>query len=1134
MKFSPGSVSLLVCGAIAVLAAVAFLAIPKAEHKPTLVVEAFISEGKSLKASYNERWTQQYVDAVRPNEWFSYRFPAPPKITSLRLDPSDSAGAHIEIIGINFIDSHGTEHKLATEKMTGWLKSGLNVQFNAPEQILEISATDKSPYMFSTVNPADLTAIESQLVKERMDWRTLLSGVFWGSLLCMLLQIPAAGERLKWRLGRLQLPVFQQTSELRTGAVIVALALGAVCGWRLHRSLERQDTTLLVDANISKGSVFRAYYNNQWSEPEVMAVVPNQWHVYAFHVPHEISSLRFDPSEQSGTHVVFRSVVLKSGGQTIPIKLSDLSKWIGDGLNASYDAASDTEQIEIVKTAAYMMSTVQVTWTESGFGLGSLRLNETTLLVCCFAGVLIFCLCWLSPGNWRIGAASAISLLLGIVLARAAALFVLAQHGSPTPAIHSVGIATYTDFSKSLELWAMAVADITGAVLGAAAGMILGKHMSSGEHSNDQSKNAWNWTLVACCLGVFCLVSFPDLSAICKSIGTVLHSSDFDTQNVVSWQYFAWKGLVPMRDYWFPYSGLYNKMAPVRMDLLRDYLHTSLIFTVLFTCLYTVFEYRWRWLTLCMVLYITFEHDGVLWPTASWRYLLSLSVVLLWAVALRNKKHWLFVLSGLWACYAVAQEISQAVYAVVPVLVLACYAVVVERAYAAWVRRFILAGGAFAASMAVYLVLLYKDSQISEWWTFVTTISQVTQFAALPRNLAAWFSPPVNTDTILILANLVLLGGGSFLAFGRQTRRSVVTCLPLAVGVLSAFITQKEVLRQGITRQFLAIPLLGVVLLVFEGRPARMPLRASVWAALAAGFLVTAFSIASGTWANFIHSSEQKLAHETTNISYAVGHQQEWNQAEARYFAPASFDLQGVPGDKLRDELNNAVKWQPNDKVFVLGDEPFLYIVLNRKAPFYIDFYDESILGRQENTTEWLKRNDPQYVLWDPGFNLFDSVPNLIRVPLLYSYVARNYVPLTTVRGLAVLRRLHSGELPDVDFWRQQLGTVLDMAYVPSLSEFVFASPIATGEASSPLTAIIDIPSPVQGNRRQFTLEIGGKPFEIDFAERATIRSYYIRLDRLAVVQAAESAGMKIEAPAAEGNMTIRLRHLQPAEDSLF
>jgi hypothetical protein len=74
----------------------------------------------------------------------------------------------------------------------------------------------------------------------------------------------------------------------------------------------------------------------------------------------------------------------------------------------------------------------------------------------------------------------------------------------------------------------------------------------------------------------------------------------------------------------------------------------------------------------------------------------------------------------------------------------------------------------------------------------------------------------------------------------------------------------------------------------------------------------------------------------------------------------------------------------------------------------------------------------------------------------------------------------------------------------------------------------------VQGNRRQFTLEIGGKPFEIDFAERATIRSYYIRLDRLAVVQAAESAGMKIEAPAAEGNMTIRLRHLQPAEDSLF
>ena len=1134
MKFSPRTLSLLVCAAIAVVSGVAFLALPKAGQEPVLVVEAFISQGKSLKASYNDRWTEQYVDAVTPNEWHSYRFPAPPQITSLRLDPSDRAGARIEIAGIDFIDAHGTQQKLATDKLTGWLKSGLDVQFNGPEHILEITATDNSPYIFSTVNPADLTKTASQAAKSRFDWRSMLTGVFWGSLLCLLLQIPTASERLKWPLGALRWPAFQQTAELRTGAVIAAMVIGAVCGWRLHHSLEKQDTSLLVDANISKGSVFRAYYNNQWSEPEVLPVVPNQWHVYSFHVPHEISSLRFDPSEQSGTHVVFRSVVLKSGGQTIPINLADLSKWIGDGLHASYDSASDTEQIEIVKTAAYMMSTVQVTWTEAGFGLGSLRLNETTLLLCCFGGVLIFCLCWLSPGNWKIGVASAVSLLLGVVLARAAALFVLAQHGAPTPAIHSVGIATYTDFSKSLELWAMAVADITGAILGAAAGIILGKRMRGGEHSEAQAKTAWNWALVACCIAAFCLVSFPDFAAICKSLGTARHSSDFDSQNVISWQYFAWKGLVPMRDYWFPYSGLFNKMAPVRMDLLRDYLHTSLIFTVLFTCLYSLFEYRWRWLALCVVLYITFEHDGVLWPTASWRYLLSLSVVLLWAVALRNKNHWLFLLSGLWACYAVAQEISQAIYAAVPVLLLAGFAVVVERTYVTWARRFMLAGGAFAASMAVYLLLLYKDSQISEWWTFVTTISQVTQFAALPRNLAAWFSPPVNTDTILILANLILLGGGSFLAFGRPLRRSVRACLPLAIGVLSAFITQKEVLRQGITRQFLAIPLLGLILIVFEGRPVRMPLRASVWAALVAGFLITAFGIASGTWANVIDTSEQKLAHVTTNVSYAFGHKQQWKQAEAGYFAPESFDLQGVAGDKLRDDLNNAVKWQPDDKVFVLGDSPFLYIVLNRKTPFYIDFYDESILGRQENTVEWLKRNVPQYVLWDPGFNLFDSVPNLVRVPLLYSYVARNYVPLTNVRGLSVLRRLHSGELPDVDFWRQQLGNVLDMAYVPSLSEFVFASPSAQDDGSSPLTAVITIASPVQGRKRQFMLDIGGKPFEIDFTERANIGSYYIRLDRIAVVQAAEAAGLKIQSPAAEGDMSIRLRHLRPAEDSLF
>jgi hypothetical protein len=1099
-----------------------------------MLVEAFISQGSSLTASYNDRWTERYSQAIVPNEWHIYRFPSPPNLASLKLDPGDSAGARIEIADIDFLDAAGAEQKLVMEKLAAWPKSGLNVQFNTAEHLLEMTATGKSPYILGGLTPADFTRTTSQPVKARFNWRTLLLGVFCGSLLCLLLQIPAEGRRLKWPIGGLSWQTFEPSAELQAFALIAALAMGAFFGWRLHRALERQDTTLLVDANISKGSVFRAYYNNQWGEPVAQPILANQWHVYSFHVPHEVSSLRLDPSQESGAHVVIRSVELQSEGQTIPIDLPGLSQWLGDGFQASYDSASHTEQVEIVKTGAYMMSTVPVRWTKSGSGLRWLRLNETTLLLGCFAGVLIFCLCWLSPSNWRLGAAGAVSVLLGIVVARAAALFVLAQHGSPTPAIHSVGVATYSDFSKSLELSAMVVADISGAVVGVAAGILLGKFRRGGQRADTEPAPAWNWTLLWCCLAAFCIVSFPDLAPICHSIGTAHHSSDFDSQNVISWQYFAWKGLLPMRDYWFPYSGLYNKMAPLRMDLLRDYLHTCMIFTVLFTCLYSLFEHRWRWMALCVVLFITFEHDGVLWPAASWRYFLSVSVVLLWAAALRNKTWWLFLLSGLWACYAVSQEISQAVYAAVPVILLAGFAVARERTHAAWVRRFLIAGGAFSASMAVYLLLLYKDSQISEWWTFVTTIPQVTEFAGWPASLAEWFSPPVNLNNILILTNLVLLAGGGILAFGRPKQNSVSACLPLAIGVLSAFITQKDVLRPGITTQFLAIPLLGLILLVFECKPVRMPLRASLWAALAAGFLITTFSVAGGTWASVIESTEDKLSHETANISYAFGHKQEWNRAEAGYFAPVSFQIQGVAGDKLRDDLNNAVNWQPDDKVFVLGDLPFLYIVLNRKAPFYIDFYDASPVGGQENTVEWLKRNAPQYVLWDPAFKQVDTVPNLVRMPLLYSYVARNYVPYMNVDGFSVLRRMRSGELPDVDFWRQQLGNVLDMAYVPSLSEFVFAPPGAQNDASSPPTAVITIASPQQGRRRQFMLDVGGKPFEIDFTERSNVRSYYIRLDRIAVVQAAESAGMKVDAPAAEGDMSILLRHLHPAEDSLF
>ena len=45
------------------------------------------------------------------------------------------------------------------------------------------------------------------------------------------------------------------------------------------------------------------------------------------------------------------------------------------------------------------------------------------------------------------------------------------------------------------------------------------------------------------------------------------HNLDFDSNNLMSWRYFKYKGLMPMVDFWYPYSGLYYFLSEFPPDI---------------------------------------------------------------------------------------------------------------------------------------------------------------------------------------------------------------------------------------------------------------------------------------------------------------------------------------------------------------------------------------------------------------------------------------------------------------------------------------------------------------------------------------------------------------------------------------
>jgi hypothetical protein len=72
--------------------------------------------------------------------------------------------------------------------------------------------------------------------------------------------------------------------------------------------------TLTVDAEISKGTRFRIYANNQWTAPEIQTVMAGQRAKYTFPLPATLKTLRLDPGEMPDTHAVIYSVTIALPG----------------------------------------------------------------------------------------------------------------------------------------------------------------------------------------------------------------------------------------------------------------------------------------------------------------------------------------------------------------------------------------------------------------------------------------------------------------------------------------------------------------------------------------------------------------------------------------------------------------------------------------------------------------------------------------------------------------------------------------------------------------------------------------------------------------------------------------------------
>src|SRR4051812_2704081 len=153
---------------------------------------------------------------------------------------------------------------------------------------------------------------------------------------------------------------------------------------------------------------------------------------------------------------------------------------------------------------------------------------------------------------------------------------------------------------------------------------------------------------------------------------------------------------------------------------------------------------------------------GVMSPDASLRYLLSVSLVLFGAVALKGRRRWTAGALGLWAAYTFHEEISQTVYALPGLAMMAgaCLLSRQEESRRAILLKMITAAAAFAVGVAVFAVSLVWNGQLRQWWEFVSSMGVMSNYSGWPANVALWFSVPSTLDQFLVFLSAALLVGG--------------------------------------------------------------------------------------------------------------------------------------------------------------------------------------------------------------------------------------------------------------------------------------------------------------------------------------------------------------------------------------
>lgn len=919
---------------------------------------------------------------------------------------------------------------------------------------------------------------------------------------------------------RLRVAIFTALCGIAAGLIVMA-------GPRLFIT---QSATLTFDMEISAGSTVGLFVNRFDRAPARTEIVAGSRRIYAFGgITSDIAVMRLDPSDQVGATIKLYGVSVddESGAlrRFIP---GDIARWGQSGLqltetNAEYVSfvSTGTNPYLLVGNVVSLRRGLPI-WLTSLLADASTYRFFAPLFVFGFALLLFATLLEANRGIHLLLALSTTLVVITVVpwLSRAA---------DNLPSLsHAVGRAAFFGSSTRGNSIAVLMTGVASILIATVAGLML-------RPARDAELTHSNKAPSAVCVGLgvagILLLMIPDLG---RQINDTAHTSftpDWDGNNILVWDWLVHEGYRPLRDFWYPYGGFYLFSLPLPWGIVMSALYRAVVHAMLFVVVTKLTKQPFGALSLTVFVFLG---EGVGLLPGAWRYLLVLTVALSYLIIredrLKISSRILFWSSCVMTCLF---EPVQLVYAAPPIALILAIDIWQQRA---WQGRLVLARlirdfGVPAAATAIYILGVFVAGQGQGFIDFYGGLGDATVYAAEPTDLVGALDAPLSIRFVGLAAPF------AFLAIGlgdrlRQRRPDMFADVMIALGAVGIMMLQKHLVRPIDWQLFLVNSLALALYLMFWWHQLKIVGQAIAGIILGASIAVLIQVGAMSHLSTVVFSTPQRFA---GSIEALLGSQAWFASLNNGRFSGEKFnafkDEKAVAADLIARSQNGRTP-----TVFVLGDSPIVYILINQKPPYHVNDYNASPIYEQRKVAEFLNREKPPVIIWDPNTQSFDLFQSVVRNPLTYNAVVSMYVPDRVVGRFQVLRRRTPDEPIALDFWRNRLGSVVTLGHLARVSSFSSMAPCKDATSDCQELLVVKKRNPVFAGRIVVGVNVGGRHFEVAMQTVAGDSELHVSLERLWFWGPMKMAGLEahVESDPSSETVDVTIRNVARRDDLLY